>query len=157
MIEIFLIDFINKFRKQKTDLNTNYAKVLNGYSPVYSQFGQDIFASDVVQQAISCIVTELTKLSPHHIRYEYGDQVPVNGVIQQLLDQPNERMSQSDFIEKVFWQLFLNYNSFIIPTYERTKEGAKVDWVLSNSTRSSRLFARPKRCIICEVLICKWI
>ena len=23
-----------------------------------------------------------------------------------------------DFIEKIFWQLFLNYNSFVIPTYE---------------------------------------
>lgn len=120
-----LIDFINKFRKQRSGMNTNYANVLNGYTPVYSQFGQDIYASDVVQQAISCIVTEMTKLSPHHIRYENGDQIPIWGVIQSLLDQPNERMSQSDFIEKVFWQLFLNYNSFIVPTYERTPEGAK--------------------------------
>jgi phage portal protein BeeE len=125
VIKIFLIDFFNKFRKKRSVLNTNYADVLNGYSPVYSQFGQDIYASDVVQQAISCIVTEMTKLTPHHIRNEGGDSIPVWGVIQSLLDQPNERMSQSDFIEKVFWQLFLNYNSFIIPTYERTPEGAK--------------------------------
>ena len=27
-------------------------------------------------------------------------------------------MTQSEFTEKVFWQLFLNYNSFIIPTYD---------------------------------------
>lgn len=62
-----LIDFINKFKKTKTDTNTNYVKLLNGYSPIFSQFGQDIYASDVVQQAISCLVTELIKVNPYHI------------------------------------------------------------------------------------------
>ena len=61
-----LIDFINKFKKPKE--NTKYAEILNGYTPIFSQFGQDIYASDVVQQAISCIVTELTKVNPFHIR-----------------------------------------------------------------------------------------
>ena len=45
-----LIDFINKFKKMKMDIK--YAKILNGYSPIFSQFGQDINASDFVQQAI---------------------------------------------------------------------------------------------------------
>ncbi len=32
-------------------MDTKYAKILNGYSPIFSQFGQDIYASDdVVQQ-----------------------------------------------------------------------------------------------------------
>lgn len=121
-----LIDFINKFKKQKE--NKKYAKVLNGYSPIFSQFGQDIYASDVVQQAISCIVTEMTKVNPQHIRKNNSDFIPVDGEIQKLLEQPNERMSQSDFLEKVFWQLFLNYNSFIIPTYETRfdKDGNKI-------------------------------
>ena len=60
-----LIDFINKFKNIKT--NMQYAKILNGYTPIFSQFGQDIYASDVVQQAISCLVTELTKANPYHI------------------------------------------------------------------------------------------
>lgn len=34
-------------------------------------------------------------------------------------------MTQSDFFEKVFWQLFLNYNAFIIPTYVRNNKGDK--------------------------------
>lgn len=111
-----LIDFVNKFRNQQK--NKKYAQILNGYSPVYGQFGQDIYASDVVQQAISCIVTEMKKITPQHIRENGSDFIPVNDDIQKLLNQPNERMSQSDFLEKVFWQLFLNYNSFIIPTYD---------------------------------------
>lgn len=119
-----LIDFVNKFKKQKD--NKSYAKVLNGYSPVFSQFGQDIYASDVVQQAISCIVTEMKKITPQHIRENGSDSVPVSeGTIQKLLNQPNERMTQSDFLEKVFWQLFLNYNSFIIPTFTVNKDGSR--------------------------------
>ena len=102
-----LIDFINKFKKTKP--NINYAKMLNGYTPIFSQFGQDIYASDVVQQAIACLVTELTKANPFHIKQSGSDLVPVeNSEIQKLLDQPNERMTQTDFFEKVYWQLFLN-------------------------------------------------
>lgn len=119
-----LIDFINKFKKTKVD--KEYAKILSGLSPIFSQFGQDIYASDVVQQAISCIVTELTKVNLFHIKKSGGDSVPVeNSTIQRLLDQPNERMTQSDFLEKVYWQLFLNYNAFIIPTYTRDAKGNK--------------------------------
>lgn len=119
-----LIDFINKFKKTKP--NINYAKMLNGYTPIFSQFGQDIYASDVVQQAIACLVTELTKANPFHIKQSGRDLVPVeNSEIQKLLDQPNERMTQTDFFEKVYWQLFLNYNSFIIPTYYKDIKGNK--------------------------------
>lgn len=119
-----LIDFINKFKKTKP--NINYAKMLNGYTPIFSQFGQDIYASDVVQQSIACLVTELTKANPFHIKQSGSDLVPVeNSEIQKLLDQPNERMTQTDFFEKVYWQLFLNYNSFIIPTYYKDIKGNK--------------------------------
>ncbi len=119
-----LIDFINKFRKNKED--TRYANALNGYTPIFSQFGQDIYASDVVQQAISCLVTELTKVNPFHIIKDGSDLVPVEkSDIQKLLEQPNERMTQTDFFEKVYWQLFLNYNAFIIPTYHRDEKGNK--------------------------------
>lgn len=119
-----LIDFINKFKKTKP--NINYAKMLNGYTPIFSQFGQDIYASDVVQQAIACLVTELTKANPFHIKQSGSDLIPVeNSEIQKLLDQPNERMTQTDFFEKVYWQLFLNYNSFIIPTYYKDIKGNK--------------------------------
>lgn len=113
-----LIDFINKFKKNKE--SKKYADWINGYVPIFSQFGQDIYASDVIQQAISSIVFELKKLTPQHIRVNGSDPTPVkNSNIQRILNQPNEKMTTSDFIEKVFWQLFLNYNSFIVPTYTR--------------------------------------
>lgn len=113
-----LFDFIEKFKKQKQ--NKKFAAMLNGYTPIFSQFGQDIYASDVVQQAISCIVFEMKKLTPTHVRINNGDPMPVNGDLQKLLEFPNDRMTQSDFLEKVYWQLFLNYNSFVVPTYDIT-------------------------------------
>lgn len=111
-----IFDFITKFKNHAKE--KKYASMLNGYMPIFSQFGQDIYASDVVQQSVSCIVTELKKLQPQHIRVNNGDPMPVNSDIQRLLDYPNPWMTQADFIEKIFWQLFLNYNSFVIPTYE---------------------------------------
>ena len=111
-----ITDFINKFKNKEE--HKSYAKMLNGYMPLFSQFGDDIYASDVVQQAISCIVFELKKLNPQHIREINSDPIPINNDLQRLLDEPNERMTTSDLIEKTFWSLFLHYNAFIIPTYE---------------------------------------
>ena len=121
-----IVDFINKFKSKKE--NKTYAKMLNGLIPVFSQFGTDIYASDVVQQAINCIVMEMKKLVPQHIRENGTDPTPISDSLQRLLEEPNERMTTSDFIEKTMWQLFLNYNAFIIPTYTTSfdNEGKKV-------------------------------
>ena len=39
--------------------NTKYADVMTGQVPIFSQFGRDIYVSDVVQQAIECIANEI--------------------------------------------------------------------------------------------------
>lgn len=103
---------------KKITKNTKYAKMLNGYTPIFSQFGTDIYASDVVKQAISCIVKEMKKLNPQHIRENNGDLESVNSDRQRVLMKPNPIMTKSDFIEKVTWLLMLNYNAFVIPVYE---------------------------------------
>lgn len=113
-----LFDFLNKFKNKKT--KKTQAQMLNGFAPIFNMFGNDIYASDVVQQAISCIVTEMTKLSPQHIRKTQLGSEPVNGQLQRILDYPNTTMTQSDFLEKIMWNLFLNYNSFILPIYDIT-------------------------------------
>ena len=102
---------------RKDTKSSVYADTLNGYMPLYSQFGHNIYASDVVQQAINCIVSEMKKLQINHVKKNGQDIVPVEKELQRVLDNPNEIMTQSDFIEKIVWQLFFNYNSFIVPTY----------------------------------------
>lgn len=96
---------------------TKYADTLNGYTPIFSQFGDDIYTSDVVQQALNCIVSEMKKLNPQHVRESNSDVTPLNSSLQSVLQAPNEFMTTSEFIEKIVWQLYFNYNSFIIPTY----------------------------------------
>lgn len=93
--------------------------MLNGLAPIYTQFGTDIYASDVVQQALKCIVDEIKKLNPTHIRMENNDPVPITkGSIQRVLDEPNPLMTTLEFIEKTAWLLLLNYNAFVIPVYK---------------------------------------
>lgn len=98
--------------------NQNYAPSLNGWLPIYSQFGTNIYASDVVQQALKCIVDEMKKLNPTHVRYEDNDPVPIKGsTIQDVLNNPNPLMTTSEFLEKTMWLLLMNYNAFILPVY----------------------------------------
>lgn len=105
------------FFKRKPN-NTKFAPTLNGFMPAYSQFGSNIYASDVVQQALKCIVDEMKKLNPTHVRYNGNDPVPVRGNLQDVLDDPNPLMTTSEFLEKTFWLLLMNYNVFIVPTYK---------------------------------------
>ena len=91
---------------------------MNGFAPIYSQFGTNIYASDVVQQAVKCIVDEMKKLNPTHVRYINNDPVPITkGSVQEVLGNPNQLMTTSEFLEKTMWLLMLNYNAFIVPTY----------------------------------------
>lgn len=98
--------------------NSKFAPTLDGFMPIYSQFGTNIYASDVVQQALTCIVSEIKKLNPTHVRYIASDPVPVQkSTVQDVLSEPNQLMTTSEFLEKITWLLMLNYNAFVIPTY----------------------------------------
>ena len=117
--------FDKLFHKQPE--SRRYAPTLDGFTPIYSQFGNNIYASDVVQQALKCIVDEVKKLKPTHIRYKGNDPVPVKSTVQDVLDDPNPLMTTSEFLEKITWLLLMNYNVFIVPIYrtwvdENTKE-----------------------------------
>lgn len=97
--------------------NRKFAPTFDGFTPIYSQFGTNIYASDVVQQALKCIVDEMKKLNPTHVRYKDSDPVPVKSTVQDVLDNPNPLMTTSEFLEKIVWLLLMNYNAFVIPTY----------------------------------------
>lgn len=108
-----IFGIFKKKSKQKT-----WAKMLSGQTPIFSQFGTDIYASDVVQQAVGCIVTEITKSVPLHVVSTNGiNNAAKQSSIQRVLSHPNDTMTTSDFLEKITWNLFLNYNSFILPVW----------------------------------------
>ena len=111
------MSWIDKLFRKKPK-NWTYAPSLDSILPIYSQFGTDIYASDVVQQALKCIVDEMKKLNPTHVRMEGNDPVPVSGrTVQAVLNDPNPLMTTADFLEKSVWLLLMNYNVFILPVF----------------------------------------
>lgn len=110
------MEWFDKFFKRQPK-NSKFAPTLDGWMPIYSQFGTNIYASDVVQQALKCIADEMKKLKPAHVRKNGNDVIPVSSDLQDVLNNPNPLMTTSEFIEKTVWLLLMNYNVFIIPTY----------------------------------------
>lgn len=108
--------FDKLFRRPPKDYK--FASTLNGWLPLYTQFGTNIYLSDAVQQAVSCIVGEIKKLNPTHVRYKNDDPTPIrHSTVQDVLSDPNPLMTTSEFLEKITWLLMLNYNAFIVPIY----------------------------------------
>lgn len=104
----------------------SYAKMMNGCIPVFNSFGEDIYASDVVQNAIRCITTEMSKLNPRHIRTDNitGLETVVNSDIGRLLKfGPNPLMTTSDFLEKITYLREINKNVYIYPTFRKIPLG----------------------------------
>jgi len=97
-----------------------YIRMMNGALPIFSQFGQNIYASDIVQECIDVIATEMSKLLPRHIRTTpSGLQEQPRGNINRLFRfAPNPLMSVSEFLEKTTWLLMMNYNAFVIPIFD---------------------------------------
>ena len=107
--------FDNLFRRQPKSIKP--APMLDGFMPIYGQYGTNVYNFDAVQQALKCIVDEMKKLYPTHVRYTNGDPATVKSNVQAVLDDPNPLMTTTEFLEKVVWLWLLNYNVFIIPTY----------------------------------------
>ena len=114
----FIGSFKNIFKNETKQYT--HAKMLNGYVPIFTQFGDSIYASDVIQSCIDVIATECSKLRPKHIRTDnQGVQTVVKGSLNRLFKfSPNELMTTRDFLEKIIWSLFMNYNAFIYPKFD---------------------------------------
>lgn len=106
-----LLDFLKTPRRPRG----KYAQMLNGRMPVFNYFGTDIYASDVVQQACFCIVQEIKKLTPRHVRKIGSDIVPVAGRLQAVLDAPNAVMTTEAMLERIAWAYLIDYNAWVIP------------------------------------------
>ena len=108
---------------KKNSAQTKYASFLNNTTPIFSQFGRNIYASDVVQMCIDCIAQECSKLQPRHIMRTSNGPVTDDDSLNKLFKfAPNPIMTTRDFLEKTIWNLFLNYNAFIYPINNPTQD-----------------------------------
>lgn len=114
-----LFDFLQPILHRK---QYKYARMMNGRIPVFSSFGENIYASDVVQQACFCIVQEVKKLSPMHVKKIGQDVTPVAGRLQSVLNNPNDIMTTSDMLERIAWAYLVKYNAFIVPVWDARGE-----------------------------------
>lgn len=114
-----LFDFSGMKKKQETT-QLVMAQFLNSI-PIFSQFGDNIYSSDVVQNCITAIADEIKKSTPKHVRINQVNKVreqPRSSINRLFKVSPNPLMTTSDFLEKLVWQLMMNYNAWVWPMYE---------------------------------------
>ena len=119
------MSFLDIF-KPKSKNGLSVAPTMTGYTPMFTDFGNNIYASDIVVESIRCKANEMKKLDPRHIRTKDGKQSVVrDSSIARVLKRPNELMTTADFLEKVTILLELNKNSYIYPEYYWAQGGYK--------------------------------
>lgn len=118
-----LKDVFKNFTQKSQQMR--YAKFLNGFTPTFSQFGTNIYASDIVQMCIDVIATEISKLQPRHIRTDANgmQSTPKSSINRLFKFSPNPLMTTRDFLEKIMWLLLMNCNCFIYPMYATDESG----------------------------------
>lgn len=118
------MSFWDFFKRKPKQTGMKPAPTQTGNFPSFSMFGDNIYASDIIVEAIRCKANEFKKLKPRHIVSRNGTIQTINdSSISKCLRRPNEYMTQSDFLEKITILLELNKNAFIYPTYYTTKSG----------------------------------
>ncbi len=118
-------------RKKKTVEPVNYEiNSLQTTLNIFSDFGNNINASDVVKICIDRIATHAAKLKPRYIKIlDNSTVVDKKGKIAYLLKfQPNPLMTPYDFIYRVVTLLYLNNNAFIYPVYDPDTYELKELW-----------------------------
>lgn len=104
-----------------------HASSMYGRTPIYSAFGRDIYASDVVTQATACVTDEIKKLAPTHMIQTGMDIAPAGAgdSRQRVLNQPNHYMTTFDFLGRLMYMYFSKCNSWAVPTYRLDALGRK--------------------------------
>lgn len=121
-----LLDFI-KGKNEKNKKGLTYAPSMNGNYPFFAPFGDNIYASDIIVQAIRCKSNEFKKLDPRHVTLIDGAQTTVtDSSIARVLKRPNAIMTTAEFLEKITILLELNKNVFVYPQYYISNGGKKI-------------------------------
>lgn len=90
-------------------------RMLNGYTPVFSQFGKEAYNSDDVRSAVDAFARNAAKLHPKHIRKDsHGNVTVVEDGLHYILNvQPNPFMDAYTFFYKVAAQYLVQNNAFV--------------------------------------------
>ena len=102
-----------KKQKSKTTENT-YLKMLNSYTPIYTDIGKNYSDYYLIKTCINTIATHGAKMLPKHIKEFNGNVIHQHGEIEFLLSKnPNPLMNTYDFLYKIITQLYKSNNAFV--------------------------------------------
>ena len=89
-------------------------------TPIFTSFGNNVYLSDFVNNAIDRIASEISKIELKSI-VQSGDRLSIqNDDITRLFRfKPNPLQTSSDFFANVEWLRRKNGNAFIYPQYEQ--------------------------------------
>lgn len=95
-------------------------KVMAGYTPIFTPWGERPYEADVVRAAVDAIARNAAKLKAKHIRRVNGEVIHVkNSDIERVLSlRPNPRMSAYDLLYKLVTTLMMDNNAWAYPVWE---------------------------------------
>jgi HK97 family phage portal protein len=95
-------------------------KVMAGYTPIFTTWGERPYEADVVRAAVDAIARNAAKLKAKHIRRVNGEVIHVkNSDIERVLSlRPNPRMSAYDLLYKLVTTLMMDNNAWAYPVWE---------------------------------------
>lgn len=90
--------------------------------PIFTSFGNDIYLSDFVNNAIDRVASEIAKIDIKSI-VQRGDilQIQNDDITRLFRFKPNPLQTTSDFLANVEWLRRKHCNAFIYPQYEIVK------------------------------------
>lgn len=107
---------------RETVRNYTSMQLMKGFTPVFSSFGKDAYTSDVVRSSVHAVASNAAKLRPRYIRKVGGKVKYVGGDVERILSlRPNPHMNAYDFYYKIFTQLMLRNNAFVLPQWRGTQ------------------------------------
>ncbi len=98
----------NKTKTKQAEVN-DYFKVLNGYTPVFSDYEGGIYEMELTRSAIHSFATACAKLKPEI------EGVAYKSLEKTLQFKPNPFMDTYKFIYRLATILSVNNNAFIVP------------------------------------------
>lgn len=115
------------FDEKKSDRITNKVlNIINNKESLYTSFGNDVYFSDLVNNAIDRIASEISKIDVISVVEKNNIFSIQNDDITRLFRfKPNPLQTRKDFLASCEWLRRKDHNCFIYPQYEfvRGKDG----------------------------------
>lgn len=117
MIFNYLKSVLANYKQRK--INKTIASILNDGRAIFSQFGEDVYLSDFVNNCIDRIATEISKINIISVMEKPGSIRQQNDDITRLFRfKPNPLQTTKDFLACCEWLRRKDCNCFIYPQYD---------------------------------------